>query len=107
LEILTVYSHYILLSLLHVKANIDTFCTRGELHSLDLRHGHSLNIPYCRLNKKKECFPILALKMYNMLPAGVKSLEENSFRTKMKSWLIGRAYYSLKEFFDDNFSDLA
>lgn len=36
--------------------------------------------------KKKDCFPVLALKS-NVMPAGIKVLSNKSFRLEIKTWL--------------------
>ena len=100
LGILTVYSHYVLLSLLYVKNNLTAFSTRREMHNLSIRGASSINVPYRRLSKTKDCFPVLAMKMFNTLPESVRSLEFGSFKTKLKSWLLSCPLYSLREFFE-------
>lgn len=105
-KILTVYSLYILLSLVHVKANEASLLTRAQSHNHHLRSGHLIDTPFCRLSKKKDCFPVLAFNMYNRLPVSVRLLKASTFRARVKTWLLEEAFYSLEEFFDSDLNNV-
>ncbi|KAG8269471.1 hypothetical protein J6590_108287 [Homalodisca vitripennis] len=100
LKILTVYGQYILSCLTNLKLNISDFAERNELHTYNTRKKHHLDVPFCRLSKKKNCYPSLALRMYNALPDNLKELNPPHFETQLKSWLLCRPFYSVGEFFD-------
>lgn len=106
LKILTIYSQYILLSLLHVKENLDSLSTRSDCHNYNLRKAHDLNVPFCRLSKMKDCFPTLAYRMFNLLPLSVRQLKDSAFKKRVKKWLLDEAFYSLEEFFGSDFSSV-
>lgn len=106
LDILTVISHYIMISLLHVHENLNLYNQRKEIHGYNTRNRTKLDVPRCRLSKSLDRFPNLALRCYNKLPEEVKSLGEKCFRKVLKTWLLAAAYYSLQEFFDDNLQGL-
>lgn len=101
LGILTVTCQYILNSLLHVYDNIDTFSARNNIHSHNTRNKTKIDIPRCRLSKSADRFPILALKMFNILPGKTKMLNRRGFLRVVKSWLMEASYYSVREFFED------
>lgn len=100
LRLLTVYSQYVLLCLCYVKRNINLLPVREESHSHNLRNRNQLDIPFCRLSKKKNSYEVLALKMYNALPAGFKTLDLAVFEKSLKAWLVDRPFYSLVEYFE-------
>jgi hypothetical protein len=100
LGILTVFNQYILSSLLHVKNTEDSLARRSDLHSHSTRRRDMIDIPRCRTSKKKDSFPILALRLFNALPENVRSLHGGAFRTKLESWLRKNPFYSLDEYFE-------
>ena len=101
LGILTVVNQYILDSLLYIKNNQATFITRAQHHSHNTRGCQQIDLPFCRLSKKN-CFPVMAMRMFNLLPASVRDLEAKNFRTKIEAWLKNSPYYNLKESFEGN-----
>lgn len=100
--ILTIYSQYILLSLLYVRQNTLNLPTRADTHGHNTRNKHFIELPYCRLSTTKDRFPNLAVRMFNMLPDGVKELDMPKFKTKIKKWLLERPFYSIKEFIEED-----
>uniref|UniRef100_A0A1B6JKN6 Reverse transcriptase domain-containing protein n=1 Tax=Homalodisca liturata TaxID=320908 RepID=A0A1B6JKN6_9HEMI len=106
LGILTVYSQYILNSLLYVKSNEHSLPTRANIHLRSLRGGDTISLPNCRLGKKRNSFPVLAMKMFNVLPLQVRHLRLEVFKFRVKTWLLRRAFYSLEEFFSSEFDTI-
>lgn len=65
--ILIIFGQYILGSLLSVRGILDSFTKKTDIHSLNTRGRQDLDIPFFRLSKKKDCFPILP----TLLPGGI------------------------------------
>jgi hypothetical protein len=107
LGILTIYGQYILNSLVNVKEDINLqMQTREYCHDYNLRSRRNLDIPWCRLSKKKDSYPVLACKMFNRLPVNIRELGPAKFKRKIKDWLIERSFYSISDFMDDSLFDL-
>jgi hypothetical protein len=106
LGIHTVFGLYILASLLYVRKNISTFLRRGEVHSYSTRGRVNLDVPRRRLSRVKDCFPVLAVRMFNCLPRVVRERSVSVFKTSLSRWLIARSFYRLEDFFNDNFAGL-
>uniref|UniRef100_A0A1B6KML7 Reverse transcriptase domain-containing protein n=1 Tax=Graphocephala atropunctata TaxID=36148 RepID=A0A1B6KML7_9HEMI len=107
LKILTVFSQYVVASLLHVRGNLSTLGTRGEVQdAYRLRNGSEVNRVFCRLSKTRDCFPTLAIKLYNCLPQHLKALECVDFDSRIRNWFLANPLYSVKDFID-NASNIA
>ncbi|KAG8258948.1 hypothetical protein J6590_021743 [Homalodisca vitripennis] len=86
LKILTVFSQYVVASLLHVKENLAAFRTRGEAQdAYRLRNSSQLNTVSCRLSKTRYCFPALASR---------------DFECRLRKWSLANPLYSIKDFFE-------
>ncbi|KAG8288300.1 hypothetical protein J6590_018820 [Homalodisca vitripennis] len=98
---------YVVASLLHVKENLAAFGTRGEAQdAYRLRNSSQLNTVSCRLSKTRDCFPALAVRMYNCLPQHLKALESRDFECRLRKWSLANPLYSIKDFFE-NASNIA
>jgi hypothetical protein len=100
LGILTVINQYILLNLVYVKKQSPLLAKRGDQHHHNTRGKQNINIPFCRLSKKKDCFPVLSMKLFNALPVSIRDLELRSFEARMKRWLLENPFYNITEYFD-------
>lgn len=57
--------------------------------------------PYYRLSKLQNGPNYLAIQMFNKLPSNIRNIENlKIFRTTIKSFLIGKAFYHYKEFLE-------
>ncbi|KAG8241051.1 hypothetical protein J6590_095464 [Homalodisca vitripennis] len=59
-------------SLVYIRENLDSFQSRGDTHSYNLHGLNNRDLPYCRLSNTRDCFPVLALRMFNKLPQAYK-----------------------------------
>lgn len=100
LGIMTVYSHYVFLCLLHVKENLHSFIKRHEVHEHNTRDKENINVPMCRLSKTRDSFPMIALRMFRSLPMEVQLLPLEKFKNKIARDLKLHPLYSVQEFFD-------
>jgi len=103
LGILTVHSQFILSTLLLLKSStVPEQNQRAGQHNHNLRNRHDINIPRCRLKKTLENNPVLAYRLYNKLPAGIRNLDIKSIKKELNGWLLSRSFYSIDEFFEDS-----
>lgn len=99
LQIMTIFSQYVLKCLCYVGDNLDKFLVREDCHPYNLRNKNQLDIPFCRLTKKQKDFQVAALRMYNALPARFKTLQSGAFERSLKIWLLDNPLYSVPEYF--------
>lgn len=61
----------------------------------NIRRKCDLDLP-----KNKECYPDMALRIYNELPIQLKDLEMKRFKRglSLREWLLVGPYYSLQEY---------
>ncbi|KAG8280003.1 hypothetical protein J6590_091724 [Homalodisca vitripennis] len=57
-----------------------------------------------RLGKTRDCFPALAVRMYNCLPQHLKALKD--FECRLRKWSLANPLYSIRDFFE-NASNIA
>lgn len=98
---MTVYSQYIYENLLYTHKNINKFDKNKDIHSYNLRNKDKLAVPMYRLHKISNSFAGNCIRMYNTLPSNVPGLSINKFKNFIKHKLCQKAYYSIKDFFDD------
>lgn len=97
LKILTLPSLFILEVALYVKSNLHLFTTFKSSR----RNNYLMQIPSKSQLYKKSVFGI-APKIYNRLPEDIKNIERLSvFKTKLKIFLLEKAYYTLNEYLTD------
>ena len=86
---------------MHVRQNIKLYKKNCDVHSINTRGKHKLCVPYCRLRKVHNSFVGLGIRFYNKIPRDILALPYDSFKTKIKSQLILKAYYSIEDYFND------
>lgn len=101
LKILTLPSIYIFELCMFVKKHSHFFTKNSEVVKFNTRYRDKLVLP---LRKKatsnKGCYS-MAIKVFNKLPTDMKSLPLNKFKNKLFMWLVNKAYYTVREFFND------
>jgi len=102
LNILPLYSQYILSILLFVVNNIDEFTINSNVHSIRTWHRSDLHPPLTRLTKYKEVIYYSGIKIFNYLPQNIKNLSRNvkKFKLTHKRFLSVGSFYTLEEYFD-------
>lgn len=88
LGIFTVASHNILVSLLHVHGNLRLYTMRDDVHSYNTRNKSKIDITCCNLSKSQNCFPVSALKLFNILPSQAKLADRKKFKCVASNWLL-------------------
>lgn len=46
----------------------------------NVRRNQDINRPYCRFSKNKDCFPVLAYRLFNNLLVMVWNVDKNKFK---------------------------
>ncbi|CAH1969187.1 unnamed protein product [Acanthoscelides obtectus] len=102
LEILTVPCLYIFENLLFVKRN-SNYVTHGNVHEHNTRHKNNLVPSYWRLRRCQDGPGYWAVKFFNVLPDGLKSLPFKDFKVQIKKILINNSFYTFEEFLRHKF----
>ena len=103
LNILPLYSQYILSIQLFVVNNIDEFTINSDVHSIRTWHRFDLHHPpLARLMKYKKGIYYSGIKIFNYLPQNIKNLSRNvkKFKLTHKRFLSVGSFYTLEEYFD-------
>ena len=99
--ILTVPSQFIFANILYIRQNIHLFTKTSDIHNFNTRNKHKLHAPSHRLRKVHDSFVGLGIRFYNKLPLSFLDLPFNAFKTKVKSNLCSKAYYSINHYLED------
>lgn len=97
---LTLTGIYILELCLLIKCQSAYFTLKSSLKS-NLRSQYKYNLQLPKVNNSiyKKSTYIMAIRVYNNLPAEIKVLEGILFKRRLKNWLIDKVFYSLNEFY--------
>lgn len=106
LKILTLPCLYILQCLIHIHTNIEDYSSHAEIHNYDTRSKANIYCDLTRLSRSRHCKNYYAIRFFNTLPLEFRSLPSNIFQNSLKRYLIAKAFYSLNEYFYNNFDDL-
>lgn len=104
LQILTLPSITIFQVVMHVRLNLEQFKTRGDHHarSYNTRGAGKLAAVPHRLAKSDRLTHVLGPALYNKLPDQIVAAPSlSSFKRRLKSWLVEKAFYSVEEFLDN------
>lgn len=103
-NILTVRCLYIFELCRLVRRHPDCFQKISDVPSrYTSRRGNNLVVPSARLELCRRGAYCMAVKVYNHLPNQLKTLQGIKFENGLKSFLMGKTYYTMKEYFDDKF----
>lgn len=103
-KILTLPCVYIMQCLLFVKQNLDLYRSHEYFHSYPTRNNSNLVPDFCRLERSKNGSRYLSIKFYNLVPARIKALNFNQYKTEIKNYLMINAFFSFEEYFSSSFS---
>ena len=101
-KILTLASLFILETgcLIHSKYNADIAAHNPN----NTRSSHIVPLPIPRSTLTKNSLIYSSLKIFNHLPSSIRKINcKNKFKRELKRLLLGKAYYSLVEYLEDNF----
>lgn len=106
LNILTVPCTYIFQCLLYIKNNLNKYIARNEIHSHETRYSNNIHQHFLRLNKTRDGTGYYGIIFYNALPPGVKLLNLNAFKLRIKRYLVINAFYTINEFLASDLSQI-
>lgn len=99
-KILTMTSLFIYQTSIMVKQNWSVFMKSQVIHSYDTRNKNKLKPVLHRLNIFEKSPQYLGPQIFNRLPGQFHQIEDTqTFKNKLKTWLLVRPYYSLNEFY--------
>ena len=102
LNILPLYSLYIVSLLLFVVKNIEEFSMNCDVHTINTRYRADLHPPWINLTKYQKGVYYSGIKIFSHLPWNIKNLSwnVNKFKLALKRFLLMGSFYSLDEYFD-------
>lgn len=106
LEVLTLPCIYILECLLYMKQEQNIYMKHRDRHNHATRNRDLIVPNYLRLQRTRDGTNYYCIKLYNVLPEAIKNLEFSQFKLKIKKFLKNKAFYSIEEYLQNNFSDL-
>lgn len=99
LGVLTCPSVFVLECLLYAHRIQGSFIAQSEIHSHSTRRGREFRADFHRLTKTKDGPGYAALKLFNCLPVNIQQLPFNSFKSRLKSYLLAKAFYATDDFY--------
>ena len=100
LNILPLYSQYILSLSLFVLKNLNLFKLNSTLHFINTRHCLDLYQPPVQLTKVQKGVYHPGIKVFNCLPTNIKSLsgDVKKFKSALRVFLLEGSFYTIQEF---------
>jgi len=107
LRILPLPSQYIYSLLLFVATNKILFLLNLQIHDINTCHNNNLHLPSTGLTLVRKGVAYSGCKIYNHLPPQIKSISNNValFKSKLKKFLLRYAFYSVDEYYQENYND--
>lgn len=102
-KILTFPSLYLLEVALFVKCNPNLFPLLSESIVRNRRDDAKICTNICKTTLKLKSIICMGPKVYNKLPKTIRELNATMFKRKLIKILQEKCYYSVNEFFNDNF----
>jgi hypothetical protein len=102
LNILPLYSQYILSISIYVAQNKHLYVTNQEIHIINTRYKTNLHPPISNTTKYQKGPYYSGIKIFNDLPENIKKLSNNivRFRSALKGFLYANSFYTVDEFFN-------
>ncbi|XP_039292950.1 uncharacterized protein LOC120353408 [Nilaparvata lugens] len=100
LEVMTVFSLYVMRLLVRVRDELDVLECRSEIHGHFTRQACHLNVPFVRLKKLQGHYRISSIKAFNKLPVSVRYMNQARFKTQVKKLLTENPLHNVEEFFN-------
>src|SRR5699024_11165629 len=105
-RIITLTSSYILTSLLYMKSHIQEYRTCGKSQTRVLRSHEDLVIEFHRLKRSRFSVTYWGPRFYNKLPAHIRSLNLQLFKSRVKLFLTEKCYYTIQEYLNDDLTKI-
>lgn len=98
LNILTLPSLYIYNCLICAYKNSARYVLNSHIHDYNTRNRNNIRPNFTRLTTSRYSSNYHAVRLYNAVPPDIKQLPLNQFKQKIKTCLIGNAFYSIEQF---------
>lgn len=72
------------------------------MHGMNLSKDSKLEIAFRRINRTKDCLPVLSIWQFNHLPEEIRTLPTKNFKAAVTRELLARPLYSVSELFVDS-----
>ena len=107
MEILPLYSQYILSLSMYVATNKHLFTKNFEIYNHNARNANNLHIPAANLTKFQKGAHYMGIKIFNHLPNHIKGLinEKQVFKKSLERFLLDNIFYSIDEYLNFNNKD--
>ena len=104
LGIMTLPSHYIFFLMKFLSRNLEFYTFNSTVHNYNTRNRIPLHKPSFLLNIYQKVIYYESVAVFNKLPHNIAELILNnkSFLTKLKKYLLGKAFYSIDEYMNDH-----
>jgi hypothetical protein len=101
-----IYDQYIYSVVLYIINNKHIFNLNKEIHKYKTRALKNLHLPAINVTKYGKGAYIAGIRGFNNLPLSMKMLatDTTSFKTALKGFLYHHSFYSMKEYFQQNWS---
>ena len=95
--------------LLFVVKNKNLFQLNSQIHNLHTRSNDNLHLLSTSLTLVQRGAAYSGSKIYNHLPTQIKQLSTNVvlFKTALKKFLLHYVFYSIDEYYQQNYNDYA
>jgi hypothetical protein len=103
LGILTLTSQYMLSLMKFVLQNQERYTFNTEVHNINTRNKLKLHKPISNLTLYQRGVYYMSIKIFNKLPEYITDSIGNKrrFISRLKQYLVNKAFYSLEEFMND------
>ena len=97
-NILTLPSLYIYECLKYITANINSMQRNNDVHAHATRNSTNLRQPHLRLSRSRNGTNYYGIQLYNVIDAKLLELPNKEFLSRLKLYLLKKAFYSIEEF---------
>jgi hypothetical protein len=101
LGILTLAGAYIRECLLYARRNLPRTPENGDAHRYETRRKHDIRPVKHRLTKTSKSYICQSVRLFNVLPADVRSLAGPEFERIVKSYLVDKSFYSIDDMLNE------
>lgn len=99
--ILTLTSAYVYQNLIYTKKYMQENHFHSDTHTHNTRNKHNIEMVGHRLAKTSKSFVCNSARFFNKLPMELRNMDYEQFKLKVKTMLIKKSYYTIKEALND------
>ena len=98
LQVLTLPCEYILACIMYANTQKHTLDTNSNYHDYETRGRHDIRPDFCRLTRTQRGFLQVSVTLFNKLPPDSRNLTNTALKSRLKRFLLAKAYYSIRDF---------